>query len=127
MPDIPKRLLRSFLFYTNNYRKDNIQVINKSLTDGNFVFQNVSFLSCGKRPPIPQTNLIIDDIMCGRKLDGALNIVQLSDSGARYYIYNDKLCSQYKLPQFISGLKITDLAVESLSQKNFCQKFIVKY
>jgi 4-amino-4-deoxy-L-arabinose transferase-like glycosyltransferase len=123
----PKTAFKEFLFYSNNYNSSTVRELNKSLTDNNLTYKNISFMGCSDRPAIPQKNLIIDSIMCNRKQDGALSIVQLSDSGARYYIYNDRLCSKYKLPQFITGLKLADLNIESMSEQQFCQKFIVKY
>jgi len=123
----PKSVFEEYLFYSNNYNKNNIKTLNKLLTEENYVYKNISFLSCGKRPAIPQKNLIIDDMMCGRSLPGALSIAQLSDSGARYNIYNDKLCSKYKLPRYVANLKLSDFNIESLSAQKFCQTFIIKY
>jgi 4-amino-4-deoxy-L-arabinose transferase-like glycosyltransferase len=121
----PELAFKEFLFYSNSYKKSNIESLNKSLTERNFVINNISFLSCGKQPLIRGKNLFINDLNCGKRLDGALTIGQLSDSGARYYIYNDKICSKYALAGFISNLKLSDFSIEGLPVKNFCQTFII--
>lgn len=118
---------KEYIFYRNAYNLNTKSEIDKALADGKLQFRNVIFEECGQRPPIPQKNLIIDDAECGRKIDGALTIAQLNDSGARYLIYNDKVCKQYNLPHFISNVTLSDLNIESLSPKAFCEKFIVSY
>jgi hypothetical protein len=121
----PDSAFKEFLFYSNSYKKSNIESLNKSLTERNFVVNNITFLSCDKQPLIRGKNLFINDINCGKRLDGALTIGQLSDSGARYYIYNDKICSKYSLSGFISNLRLSDFSIEGLPVKNFCQTFII--
>jgi len=119
---------KKFLFYSNGYYKKNVGLINESLARGNYVYKNITFLSCNNSSEITQNALFIDDMICGRTpLSGAINITQIKDSGVVYRIYNDKICSKYSLPRFISGLKLSDLAIESLSQEDFCKKFIVSY
>jgi hypothetical protein len=123
----PALVFKEFLFYSDSYNNGNAEALNSAMREGKFSVKNVSFLSCDKSSIIPKKSLVIDDVMCGRKQDGALNIVQLSDSGARYYIYNDKLCSKYELPQYVSNLKLADFNIEKLSTQEFCQTFIVSY
>ena len=123
----PIEAFKEYIFYRNLYSPKTKSEIDKALNSGNYVMENVSIKDCGQRPAVPQKNLIIDDSDCGRKIEGSLAIAQLSDSGARYYIYNDKLCSKYNLPHFISNVSVSDLNVEGLSPKSFCEKFIVSY
>src|ERR1035437_4520564 len=121
----PNLVFKEFVIYFNNYKNNNVGLLNKSIVDRNFVINNISFLPCDKRPLILGANLVINAIDCGKRSGGALTIGQLSDSGARYYIYNDKICSKYNLSGFISNLKLSDLSIEGLPVKNFCQTFII--
>lgn len=124
----PKFTYRQFLFYTNAYNKENVDKINKSLRQERFIFNNISFLPCNNTGLKDLETLIISDISCAKTFDTkSLNIVQLKDSGERYDIFNDKICSQYNLSGYISNIKLSDLNIESLNQKRFCETFIVSH
>lgn len=124
----PKLAYREFLFYTNVYKKDTVGKINKSLKENRFVFNNISFFSCNNISLKDTTTLIISDIYCAKTFNSkSISIAQLKDSGRRYDIFNDKICSQYNLSNYINNLKLSDLNIESLSEKKFCETFIVSY
>lgn len=124
----PKIIFKQFLFYSNAYNKNTINQLNHALSENRLTYKNISFLSCNSNLKIPSNTLLIDDAICGRPpTKGAVNIVQVKDSGAVYRIYNDKICSRYALPHFIWGLRLPELAVENLSQENFCKRFIIAY
>jgi hypothetical protein len=54
-------------------------------------------------------------------------IPSLSDGGTLYMIFNDKTCSQYALSSYPTGFSASDFLVESLSEKQFCERFVIRY
>ena len=120
------KTFEEYVFYTNLYRK-NKKEVDKAIENKTYTLNNVSFKDCGQRPASQQKNLIIDDANCGRKLPDAIFITQLYDNGAAYSIFNDSVCKKYNLPHFISNVKLSNLSVENLKEKNFCEDFIVSY
>ena len=124
----PKLTYREFLFYTNAYNKNTVDKINKSLQENKFVFNNISFFSCNNTSLKDTTTLIISDVYCAKTFNAkSISIAQLKDSGRRYDIFNDKICSHYNLPNYVNNLKLSDLNIESLSEKKFCETFMVSY
>lgn len=120
-----KYAYKEFLFYTNNYNKNTVGQINNSLRNEKFVFNSIKFMSCDDN--IKETkSVVIEDMNCSKLLNlGAVEIAQLKDSGIRYFIYNDQICNKYGPAGYISNLKLSDFAMESLSQKRFCEAFII--
>ena len=91
----------------------------------------MSFNTCEEIKEIDKNNIYIFDSTnkCPifNNVKNTLSIVQLSDSGAVYNIYDDKICSKFALRPYIAGLTFNDLAVEKLSLKNFCETYIINY
>jgi hypothetical protein len=54
-----------------------------------------------------------------------VELLSVVDSGTRFRIVNDQLCSQYDLPDF-TFVKSNVFAVESLSDEQFCRSFFVR-
>lgn len=122
----PKLVYKQFIFYTNAYNKNTADIINKALKEEKFVFNNISFLPCDNTGPKNMSAIVISDIACVKVFDTKkLYIVQLKDSGKRYNVYRDRVCGKHNLPQYISNLKLSDLNFENLTEKRFCEKFIV--
>lgn len=120
-------LLRKHIFYASLYDKDKMVFLSSQLVAKEPSFINVKFSSCDdKITPEKATETMITAISCGGKLKilPHLTIPQLLDGGGIYRIYNDKVCSQYPLKPYPSGLKLGDFDVEKLSQQKFCQTFI---
>jgi 4-amino-4-deoxy-L-arabinose transferase-like glycosyltransferase len=121
-----KLAYKEFLFYTNAYNKNNVNQINESLKENKLTFNNVSFLSCDGNLKDSSTSIVIDDAFCSKTLNKkTIKIAEPKDSGARYFIYNDKICSQYNLPGYINNLKLADLDIENLSTQKFCQTYLI--
>jgi hypothetical protein len=119
-----KLAFREFIFYTNAYEKNNVNKINNSFKP--LRLDNVTFLSCSEN--YPKGTLLISDYNCGKQpSEGAISIANLIDSGPSFNIYNDKVCSKYKLAGYISNLKLSDFNIENLSEKKFCETFVVSY
>jgi hypothetical protein len=56
---------------------------------------------------------------------GKVEISSPIDSGSRYTIYNDSLCSQYDLPRYPHITKNV-FAIEQLSDQEFCESFFTQ-
>lgn len=124
----PRLLFKEYIFYLNAYNKRTAQAINKSLKDENYVFNNISFFPCNYNGLKDTSKMIVSEITCAKEFGGnVVNVAQLKDSGKRYIIYHDKICSQYNLPRYISNLKLSDFEIENLTPKKFCETFIVSY
>jgi hypothetical protein len=54
-----------------------------------------------------------------------LELLSVVDSGTRFSLYNDKLCSGVQLPNYLS-VKKNVFAVEELSTEEFCSSFFVR-
>lgn len=119
-----KLAYREYIFYTNAYKNYPASKINSSFKT--LKLDNVSFLSCSEI--FPKGVLLINDYNCGKQPGkGSIIIAQLVDSGPSYNIYNDKICSKYGLPHYITNIKLSDFNVESLSEEEYCKTFIVSY
>lgn len=110
---VPDDKLNSHIFYSN------LSPLQPEL-------HKVTFRSCNKSiKKINTTDLIIVEAQCGMSFKKPhLSIPQLSDSGAAFHIYNDKLCKNYKHNAFISNLNLNDFNVEQQSTQSFCKRFV---
>jgi 4-amino-4-deoxy-L-arabinose transferase-like glycosyltransferase len=126
-PD-PRLLFKEYIFYQNAYSGKTVGEINKSLKEKRYVFNNISFYTCNYTGLKDTSKLIISDIACAKDFGGnTVNVAQLKDSGKRYVIHHDRVCGQYNLPGYISNLKLSDFNIEKLTDKKFCETFIVSY
>lgn len=56
----------------------------------------------------------------------ALSISQVKDSGLRYSIYRDTLCSKENLSNFLQISSINQFKIEKLTAREFCKNWITK-
>lgn len=124
-PDIFKK----YIFYSNSYDKDTYLAIRKNYKSANFKFNNIEFRGCDNTiDASAKKEIIVYDSNCGSSKEVShLAIPRLSDGGESYKIYNDKVCSAFNLKRYPEGLKISDFAIEMLSNKDFCQTFITSF
>ncbi len=119
-------LLKKYLFYTNSMTKDSMREIKRIYSnEAQNEFQNIRFVSCDDTiTSIAGNSLVIYDTKCGMKIDSPhIQIARLTDAGGIYNIYNDTLCSQYKLNPYPTGVKISDFNVEKISTERFCKTY----
>jgi 4-amino-4-deoxy-L-arabinose transferase-like glycosyltransferase len=115
-----------FLFFSNSYNNKTVNAINKSLITENFVYKNISFVPCDYSDEYKNGTLFIAEPECGKNPSGKVtSIVQIKDSGVKYNIYDDKICAKFNLPRYVSNLQLSDLSIENLSAKKFCETFII--
>jgi hypothetical protein len=64
----PEFTFREFLYYSDNYNRKTAKTVNKSLAEGKFSFNNISFVSCDKAKIEPlKMAVVIDDTSCKRQ------------------------------------------------------------
>jgi len=120
-------LLRKHIFYANLYNKDTAVSLRSQLYAKEPYVFNVTFKECSDTfDPAKVTDTIIVSRTCSDLFRNTnhLTIAQLTDGGGIYSIYNDKLCAGFVSSRYISGLQIADFALEKLSKKQLCEKFI---
>lgn len=124
----PRIPYEQYLFYNNLY---NFKTMNKVANDyrtGSFSFNNVHFLSCHYADLIPKESIIIYDdcrVIPVSKKD--IVITQLSDAGKLFTISGDITCSKYALKEYPHNITFSDLNVEKLSVKDFCETYVTRY
>ena len=132
LSDIPDGQFRSYLFYSNAITKQTIPII-RSLNNNSLRWDNVEFTkTCPDLPEITagKTSYILSEQSpCKKSFVGLPMIVipSLSDGGTLQRIFNDKLCSAYTLSNFPFGFTLNDFNVEKLTERQFCQKFFIRY
>ncbi|MCL5438765.1 MAG: glycosyltransferase family 39 protein [Patescibacteria group bacterium] len=117
---------KQYLFYSDGYKITNARQISKIIKSGNYSINNFRISDC--RENIDKNSIIIaePDSKCATlsKFNHPLSISRLADGGTIYKIYNDDICSKYKLERYPSSISLNDLQIEKLSEKQFCETFI---
>lgn len=116
---------KQHLFYTNSYNRESAQEITYFLRNKVSKYGNLTITNCPEKFP-NNTIITIYDSQCMNlgKNPNRLSIAQLSDGGEIYKIFNDRVCNEYKLGRYPTGVKLHDFEVEKLSKSEFCLKFI---
>lgn len=127
----PRMQFKDYVYYSNIYNKQTVEEIKNAFLQNNYRFKNVSFNTCEEIKETEKNTSYIFDAAnkCPlfNNVKSTLSIVQLSDSGGIYNIYQDKICSKYALRPYIADLTFDDFAVEKLTEKKFCETFIINY
>lgn len=118
---------KKFLFYSNWYNKQTSDQVAKNLNSGQNNLRNVYFESCNLPNLKNKNEVSLIDSKCGEPIFGSSHLVipQLKDGGQRFVIYNDLVCKGASLRTYPSNFKMSDFDIEKLSDKQFCEKFIV--
>lgn len=127
----PKGLYKDFIFFSNTYNKNTAEYFRNAFLTHKYMYKDITFSDCKEIKHLDKNRTYIinagNNCEAFKELKKSLSIVQLSDSGAVYNIYQDNLCSQFALKRYVSHLTLNDFNVENLSEKKFCEKFIVDY
>lgn len=127
----PKNLYKDYMYYSGSYSKDTAGFFRKTFLNYNYSFKSVSFKKCQDVNAIDKNTTYIFDpgekCILFKNLQPTVSIAQLSDSGTIYKIYQDSICSSYRLKPYLSNFYFSDFDIENLSRQNFCEKFIIKY
>lgn len=119
-----------YLFDTNNYDANSAKKIKSLINQKIFKINNVEFIQCLEDFTIfPDIIYVVDLITdCKPKNDISsvpLYITQINDGAQLYKIYNDNFCMKHTLDKYPSNFSLNDFKVEDLSEKRFCEKFVV--
>lgn len=118
---------KQYLFYTNGYNKFSAKSIKELIRSNSLNYDNLKIASCPNKQ-FPEGSIIISEssIRCPMlpKDSKELIIPRLSDGGAIYTIFNDSLCSKYKLKPYPQNITLSDFEIDKLSEKKFCETFI---
>lgn len=122
-----KELFMKYLFYGDNYARENAAQMNKNFNKENFINKTSRITSCPHENKIGSTSAtIIVDAHCEVDLpDQKMKIVQLRDNGHSYYILQDKICQGKSTETYISRLSLHALDIEKLNDVEFCKTFIL--
>ncbi len=132
----PRDLFKEYMFYSNIYNGNKIKDFEKIFRSQNYSYRNIKMDACAMPKKINKSSLYIvstqkpcreADERLSAYFKKSITIAELKDSGSVFNIYNDKICTKYPLPAYISGLKFSDLDIESLSENSLCAKYIVDY
>ena len=125
----PKTPIKHYLFYRNMLDTEVLNGIEEMYKTKKYKIGNINFINCQQIPANLEGDILIYELgsKC-KNLDFSKHIAigQLKDSGAIYNIVNDNVCSNFELRRFVGNVKFNDLDIEKLSDKDFCEKFVIE-
>jgi 4-amino-4-deoxy-L-arabinose transferase-like glycosyltransferase len=119
-------IYKQVTFYNNEFNGNNAYNYSKNYRQGNLEFKNVKFMNC-PLGGIDNTETVIDGNKCMKSVSytNKLSIPLLADGGTVFDIYNDMVCSKYNLRRYPQNITLSQLNVEEISEKEFCETYIV--
>ncbi|MBI5045140.1 MAG: hypothetical protein HZC02_04385 [Candidatus Levybacteria bacterium] len=121
----PQLSVRDYLFYANAMNNKNVSEVSSKLRNKNYVFKNVLFVQCTDEVDERGATVVYES-MCNHKTkENGLELAQLRDSAAAYEINNDNLCSRFGQKNFISSVPFRNLHIEAISDKEFCETYVI--
>lgn len=129
LSESPTGQFNNYLFFTNSFTKDSMAEIRTIYRQPSFMFHSITYTNCKNMEKIPENATIIFEsgntcIPSSGQLLSNRVIASLSDGGAIYKIYNDRLCEKYTLKRYPSQISLSDLNIEALDRKKFCETYI---
>lgn len=124
---------RNYLFYNNIPTEQTIPAIRNVFSTKAYIWDNATFTdACPTTDQIASgtiTYILSNASPCKEEFinQPMIAIPSLSDGGTLYMLFNDRVCHQYALSEFPTGFTMKDFAVESLSEKQFCERFLIRY
>ena len=124
----PVDVFKKYLFYGNLITDRSLSEIQRSFQTNNIQVGNVSFIRCDAKAVIPKDATVLNDAECGALAVNAahLKITRLTDGGETFSIYNDGICSGYRLKPYPSNISIKDLDIERMNKTDFCETYITR-
>lgn len=124
----PRTPYKHYLFYNGVLNRSTSIKIANDFKNNTFSVNNIHFITCQQVNEIIPGSIVVYDSCNKIPLSNKnLSIAQLGDGGSIYTIKNDQICSQYNLNRYPYGITFSDLNIEKLPLKKFCQKFITEY
>ena len=124
----PRIPYEQYLFYNNILNAKTMNLVASDYKNKSFSINKLHFITCTQAKGIPVGTVVVYD-KCNNIPTSNKNLViaQLADAGKILTINNDVECSKYNLSAYPKGITFSDLNVEKLSKKSFCETFITKY
>lgn len=121
-------VFQKYLFYTHTITPETLPTIKHAINTGTYVIGNVTFANCpNETVTYKKGTIIISDVNCeSLTKQTPYKIAQLKDSGVLFNIYNDVLCSTASIQSYIQNLHLSDFDIENLTNKKFCEAYIIK-
>jgi len=124
----PELMFRSFLFYTNNFNRQNFPLIQSAYVQSNdsYSFEHVHFINNKNLLPKNQDYTLITNpnSFSIQNFDNTIYIKRFSDAGNLLTIQNGTICNNIKSDSFPKNIKISQLKIENINYETFCTKFI---
>jgi 4-amino-4-deoxy-L-arabinose transferase-like glycosyltransferase len=119
-------IYKQVTFYNNELNNKNARNYSKNYREGKLEFKNVKFMTC-PLGGVDDKGTIIDGNKCVKSVNHSnkLSIPLLADGGTVFNIYNDTVCSKYNLGRYPQNITLSELSVEKMSEKEFCETYIV--
>lgn len=123
----PILMYTHYIYNENKFTKESAGAVIASYKGGKYTLGEVSFRSCDDAlTSLSDKSTKVIDADCGKKLPLAVSrIPRPLDGSASLEIYQDVLCTPYELRPYFLGLTLHNLDIHSLSDKEFCQSFII--
>lgn len=131
--ETPQLYFRNYLFYADKVSSVTAPKIRTAFLTETYAWENASFTkSCPTKADIDKgdTAYILSNASPCKELfirRPMTAIPSLADGGTLYMIFNDQVCGQYALSEYPTGFTMQDFAVEKLPEKQFCERFIIRY
>ncbi len=138
----PYFLYRSYLFYTNGINQETARPLQQQFKQGLFGRYEIGNLlitdDCKELDNTQDRMVIIDPLHvtgCHDQQNRSsllrnnlpyMQIESLSDNHAYFKIYNSSVCQNYDVNYIPSIKTLSDFSIEQLSDRDFCQKWMVK-
>jgi len=113
----PSDVFQKYIVYANAITKNTIPQLS---------FEGITFAPCaGAEAQHTTTAITIYDVGCKTVPEEThTSITTLVDAGETYKIFNDTVCTAYRLKRYPDHISIKNFAIESLSEKTFCETYI---
>lgn len=131
--ETPQLYFRNYLFYSDKLNANTVKPIRSAFLAETYAWENASFTkSCPTKADIDKGDTVYilsntspcKELFIRRPMTA---IPSLADGGTLYMIFNDRVCRNYALSSYPTGFTMQDFAVENLSERQFCERFIVRY
>jgi 4-amino-4-deoxy-L-arabinose transferase-like glycosyltransferase len=126
----PKAHFKQYLFYNDLINSNSIFEIQKSYDKSEIIFKNVTFATCKEAPHLIQGSEIVAHYLtlCPEIEPNQHNVVipRIGENGAEFFVYNSQLCAGVEMSPYTHPFIFDDFNVEKMSDKTFCQKFLLK-
>jgi 4-amino-4-deoxy-L-arabinose transferase-like glycosyltransferase len=126
----PKDIFQHYIFKENLLNKDSSNTISEIINKDIIEYKNIRIINCMKEQ-LPETKgiIVIESGVCEKYLSlpidkPYISIIQLSDAGNIYKIYDDRLCSNENLKLFSDIISFKTIEDGYKNKSIFCQNFI---